>query len=520
MTELTQSTAVEVDVLLVLASDHITGATGKTLTITARKSGGSFASITPTVTERANGWYTLSLTTSHTDTLGAFSLHIEATACDPVDEKYQIVAINKADAVRMGLTALPNANAGASGGVITQGTGTAQLDVTGGVAKANLAQILGTALTETAGYLAAGFKKFFNILNPVSTMDTIATVTNLTNAPTAGDLTATMKTSVTTAATAATPTAAAVTGNVGGSVVGTVKLDATQSAYAPAKAGDAMTLTSGERTSIAAAVLDEDVTVHDGTSSFGKAVIDILGKTTNLPSDPADQSAVEAAITSAVANLATATSVAAIKTIVDKFDGMVAIDGAVYQFTANALELGPSGSSSAPTVQEIVDGVLDELLEDHEVAGSVGEALATAGAGGIPPTTQEQIDAIEAGVAALQGATSITLASPIGSGGNISILYGYDYKNANALAVTWVNAAGSWPDLTGATIDVVRLDGRTSLGGTKTVVTPSGTNQTIRWEIEDTTFVEATTMPIRYVVQATLSGGNKVALTEGNLTIR
>lgn len=51
---------------------------------------------------------------------------------------------------------------------------------------------------------------------------TITTVTNLTNAPTAGDLTATMKTSVTTAATAATPTAAAVTGNVGGNVVGSV----------------------------------------------------------------------------------------------------------------------------------------------------------------------------------------------------------------------------------------------------------------------------------------------------------
>lgn len=51
---------------------------------------------------------------------------------------------------------------------------------------------------------------------------TITTVTNLTNAPTAGDLTATMKTSVTTACTASTPTAAAVTGNVGGNVTGSI----------------------------------------------------------------------------------------------------------------------------------------------------------------------------------------------------------------------------------------------------------------------------------------------------------
>jgi hypothetical protein len=38
---------------------------------------------------------------------------------------------------------------------------------------ANLAQILGTALTETAGYLAAGFKKFFNVATPVMTAESI-----------------------------------------------------------------------------------------------------------------------------------------------------------------------------------------------------------------------------------------------------------------------------------------------------------------------------------------------------------
>lgn len=37
---------------------------------------------------------------------------------------------------------------------------------------ANLVQILGTALTETAGQIAAGFKKFFNIATPLATMDT------------------------------------------------------------------------------------------------------------------------------------------------------------------------------------------------------------------------------------------------------------------------------------------------------------------------------------------------------------
>jgi hypothetical protein len=40
------------------------------------------------------------------------------------------------------------------------------------------------------------------------------------------------------------------------------------------------------------------------------------------------------------------TEVAAIKAVTDKLDTTVVLDGAVYQFTANALELGPSGSTS------------------------------------------------------------------------------------------------------------------------------------------------------------------------------
>jgi hypothetical protein len=37
----------------------------------------------------------------------------------------------------------------------------------------NLRQILGTELTETAGYLAAGFKKFFNVETPVLTAESV-----------------------------------------------------------------------------------------------------------------------------------------------------------------------------------------------------------------------------------------------------------------------------------------------------------------------------------------------------------
>lgn len=72
--------------------DHTSGSTSLTLTITVSKDGDAFGSITPTVTERGNGWYNLALTTSHTDTLGDLALHIEATGADDTDLLCRVVA--------------------------------------------------------------------------------------------------------------------------------------------------------------------------------------------------------------------------------------------------------------------------------------------------------------------------------------------------------------------------------------------------------------------------------------------
>jgi hypothetical protein len=82
---LKQSTARNLMVFLTSTSDHIAGATGLTLTITSSKDGSAFASISPTVTERGSGWYSLALTTAHTDTVGDLALHITAIGADPTD---------------------------------------------------------------------------------------------------------------------------------------------------------------------------------------------------------------------------------------------------------------------------------------------------------------------------------------------------------------------------------------------------------------------------------------------------
>jgi len=82
---LKQSTAANVMVFMTDSADHVAGKTGLTLTITASKNGAAFASISPTVTERGNGWYNLALTTAHTDTLGDLAVHVTASGADPTD---------------------------------------------------------------------------------------------------------------------------------------------------------------------------------------------------------------------------------------------------------------------------------------------------------------------------------------------------------------------------------------------------------------------------------------------------
>lgn len=88
---LKQSTARNRMVFMVDETDHVSGLAGLTLTITASKDGAAFASISPTVTDRGDGWYNLALTSSHTDTLGDLALHVTSTGADPTDALDEVV---------------------------------------------------------------------------------------------------------------------------------------------------------------------------------------------------------------------------------------------------------------------------------------------------------------------------------------------------------------------------------------------------------------------------------------------
>jgi hypothetical protein len=110
------------------------------------------------------------------------------------------------------------------------------------------------------------------------TITTATTATNLTNAPTAGDFTAAMKTSLN-AATPASVTGAvgsvtgavgSVTGNVGGNVVGSVASVTAGVTVTTNNDKTGYALTAGERTSVADALLDRDMST--GTDSGSPTV--------------------------------------------------------------------------------------------------------------------------------------------------------------------------------------------------------------------------------------------------------
>jgi hypothetical protein len=88
---LKQSTARAAMIFMTDEDDGRTGLTGLTLTCTLSKAGAAFASISPTVTERGNGWYSVTFTTSHTDTIGDLVLRATATGADSAEVAMQVV---------------------------------------------------------------------------------------------------------------------------------------------------------------------------------------------------------------------------------------------------------------------------------------------------------------------------------------------------------------------------------------------------------------------------------------------
>lgn len=300
----------------------------------------------------------------------------------------QLVAYDPFDAVRLGLTALPNAAAEAAGGLYTRGTGagqinqpangrvdtnvvtvagttqtardlgtsvlissgtgTGQLQVTAGVVQASLVQILGSAITGTAAQIAAAFGSWFNVATPTGTVNSLPAATP----GAAGGVFVAGTNAATTVTTSLTTT---FTGNLTGSVgsvtgaVGSIAANGLTATSIATGAIDADAVATDAATEIADAVWNSTRAGHTTAGSFGEGVSSVQGNVTGSV----------ASVTGAVGSVTGNVGGNVVGSVASVSGSVASVTGAVGSVTGNV------GGNVVGTVASVVGAV-------GSVAGNVG----------------------------------------------------------------------------------------------------------------------------------------------------
>lgn len=214
--------------------------------------------------------------------------------------------------------------------------------------------------------------------------------------------------------------------------------------------------------------LVSDAEINTALQQLKSTVEAVKERTDGLPNDPASETTVNSRLAAAAytapdnAGIATAASAAAsaataaegAKATTDKLGTAIEEHGEAWRFTADALAEAPTGGADGPTAGEIADAVLDELLEGHEVPGSVATKLNAAAAAGDPLASEIPGDytGSQAGakLAQIYNHVAGTIFEPSGvvpaEGTMPPIVEGDDYSdNPIVLNITWggVSPAGA-----------------------------------------------------------------------------
>ncbi len=455
----------------------------------------------------------------------------------------------------------PNAN----GGIVT-------CDADGNV-KSTIQGILSTALTETsAGYLAAAFKKLFDVKTPllVASEPMRGTDGANTTVPDAAGTAATLIGNLETHGDGAWATATGFSTHSAADVVtalgtGSTLTDClTASGFSTHSAADVVTAlgtgstltdcltASGFSTHSAADVVTAlgtgstltDCLTASGFSTHSAAdVVTALGTGSTLT----DCLTASGFSTHSAADVKTAieadgSTIALSKAILDKVDTTLVLDGAVYDFTAAALAAAPSAGASAA---DIADAVWDETAADHDTAGSMGERLNDAGAASDPlanpvpgsyaagtageylgylPTINER--------AALISAASIEVTSAVEDDGTINIVQGDAYTTAMGRQLTWTADYTGTSAISDATLTfwAITRDGYKDVDGSGiqigTVTGVEGTSDvalTVELTSAQTALLAGSTskrQPThRYEVRAEWSDGTENRLARGDMRV-
>ena len=156
-------------------------------------------------------------------------------------------------------------------------------------------------------------------------------------------------------------------------------------------------------------------------------------------------------------------------------------------------------AASLPTAAQTADAVWDEASTGHTDAGKAGEQLWT------------DVDAIKAKTDLITTGT-VTVASPVASGGNVTTIQGDDYDAADGRQLDWT--VSSTATLTGGTVAVV-------IAGVDTYTGSVVDETTIRLELTAAQSAAIPVGPHRYqviVTQSVANGSDVITLVEGTWT--
>lgn len=363
---------------------------------TAAWSSGGFREIDAT---NMPGWYRLDvpdavLASGNGRSVG---LHLKgASNMAPLPIEIELTGWDNQDGVRGGMTALPNAAAGANTGLPVVGTQVP--NATAGAAGGLLVSGSNAGTTTLGALTITGAMSINGTGNVAQTGDSFVRIGAPVGASISADIagvqadTDNLQTRI---------PAALVSGrmdcSVGAMAADTLTASSLAAdAVAEIQSGLSTLNAAGVRTAVGLASANLDTQLSAIAGYIDTEVGAIKAKTDNLPSDPADASDIAASFSTVNATLATIagyvdTEVAAIKVVTDRLATTIEVAGGSpgeFRFTADALVNAPTGAGgSGPTAAQIADAVWDEAITGHLTAGTTGAALNAAGSAGDPWST-------------------------------------------------------------------------------------------------------------------------------------
>jgi hypothetical protein len=173
---------------------------------------------------------------------------------------------------------------------------------------------------------------------------------------------------------------------------------------------------------------------------------------------------------------------------------------------------------TADTLVDQKDIATDWLVQKAGLENLNATVSSRAAAADYTAARAAKLDNLDVAVSSVgfDAAGEVSYLGPVAPSGDVTIVRGDSYLAADGRALEWATAQeGTWPDLTGASIKVTF--GATTFTGS--VVVGTGATKRVRLELTAVQTSSLVRGRYDYDVEATLSGGNVVTLTQGEAVV-